>query len=88
MTDPGINHYANWAAHLYAQGEDPITAVAAWIEAELDITASRAVNPKSYPIVTRPMDRQSTTLRILGILLDFGWTPPANYDHLGDLDHA
>ena len=76
MTTPDPNWHQQWADHLRTCGADDIEIAATWIEAEVEIAAVRAVKPTAYPLVTRPMDAPATAHRIVGVLLEQGWTPP------------
>lgn len=76
MTDTG--HHARWAAHLASYGADSLNTTIDRIEVELRVVTARAANPNAYPTVTRPVDPSSTACRLVGILLDYGWTPPTN----------
>lgn len=76
MTD--INFLARFA---YTNGIDPIDYAAhgiiqAHVDVHLAICAGRAENPASYPGYWRDLTTAALSRRILGDLLDAGWTPP------------
>lgn len=68
------------AANAYANGITPIDWAVKLTEFELDaradILASRAQDPKAYPGYGLSLDDGAVARRIVGALLDAGWTPP------------
>ncbi len=76
MTD--ISTLARWA---YDHGRSPIDYAAAdviqtHIDAWLTICAARIQDPASFPGYVLPLTTETLSCRILGDLLDAGWTPP------------
>ena len=76
MTD--ISFLAEFA---YDQGVDPIDyAVHGVIESHVDVNltirAARAENPVSFPGYWADLSTAALSRRILGDLMDAGWTPP------------
>lgn len=68
------------ASSAYAQGKDPIDYAAEWlttlIETHHDVMVGRAKNPASFPGYCLAVTDEALALRIVGELLDAGWTPP------------
>ncbi|MGI5182239.1 hypothetical protein ACQEVZ_38695 [Dactylosporangium sp. CA-152071] len=64
----------------YAEGTSPIDwaiNLAFWqIEVRTDVVASRQRDPNAYPSYHLALDDQAVARRIIGNLLDAGWTPP------------
>lgn len=77
MTDTSGNEHARWADHMRAYGADMIQVSEQWIAAVLTVIAGRAADPASFTSATQSMDPEVTARRILGVLLEHGWTPPA-----------
>ena len=70
------------AEFAYAHGTDPIDyatahVIAGHLNVYLTIRDARAVNPASFPIYDPGLSTAVLSCRILGDLLDAGWTPPA-----------
>ena len=66
----------------YERGRDPIEyaetcVVQVHLDAYLTITASRAVNPASFPGYLLELAPEALARRIIGGLLDAGWASPA-----------
>ena len=76
MTD--ISTEARWA---YQHGVDRIDYAARYvvqthIDVHLEIRAARAQDPAAFPGYVLPLTTEVLSLRIVGDLLDAGWTPP------------
>lgn len=70
------------ARFAYEHGEDPIDyatqgVIQIHVESWLMICAARAESPASFPGYTLELSPAALSRRILGDLLDAGWTPPA-----------
>jgi hypothetical protein len=67
-------------AVAYAQGRDPIdwaeSLVKAQIQVRDEIVIARREDPCTYPGYLLALDDAAVARRILGRLLDAGWTPP------------
>jgi hypothetical protein len=68
-------------------GTDPLDW-AIWLAREeitvLDeIRAARAEDPHTYPIYVWELSPEASARRIIGRLLDAGWTPPADREAAG-----
>ena len=65
----------------YASGTDPVDWACTLAELQIDalqlITAARADNPAAYPVFQMELSPAATARRVVGLLLDAGWTPPA-----------
>lgn len=70
----------NLAASAYADSTEPLKWAESITENLLflhdEITAGRAVDPASFPGVPGDFSREGTARRIVGALLNAGWTPP------------
>lgn len=68
------------AQHAYRSGEDPIdyalSIVTVQIDAHRDVVTGRADDPRLYPFYGDDLDSGGLARRIVGQLLDAGWTPP------------
>ena len=69
------------ASFAYGSGIDPVDyATAHVIEGHLKVFLgvrdARAVNPDSFPIYDATLSTAILSRRILGDLMDAGWTPP------------
>lgn len=69
------------ARFAYEHGEDPISyAAQAVIQTHVDvylaICAGRAGDPASFPGYVLELTTEALSRRILGDLMDAGWTPP------------
>jgi hypothetical protein len=68
----------------YEQGRDPIDwatqKTVSFIDAHIDVSVARLTNPAAFPGYCIPLTFDALARRIVGGLLDAGWTPPA----LGD----
>lgn len=79
MTDNAdIDFLARFA---YGLGQDPIDYAAVnvieiHIDTYLSIVAARYEDPASFPGYTLELSRPALARRIVGDLLDAGWTPP------------
>jgi hypothetical protein len=64
----------------YGNGQDPIdwaiTLAATQLNARREIEKARATDPAAYPGYRLDLDDWSVARRIVGELLDAGWTPP------------
>ncbi len=65
---------------LYAVYDDPIDQAAALcgqeVEVFAEIAAARRLDPRSYPVWTWELSPMASGRRIVGRLLDAGWTLP------------
>lgn len=71
----------DWAArHAYESGTDPVAhaekRVATVIEVNLQVIGGRFCDPEAFPLYSRDTGTGALSRRILGLLLDLGWTPP------------
>jgi hypothetical protein len=78
MTDPDIAFLARFA---YDNGTDPIdyaaeNVIEGHVKAYLTVLAARVVNPATFPIYDPDLSTAVLSRRILGDLMDAGWTPP------------
>jgi hypothetical protein len=78
VTDPDIAFLARFA---YDQGTDPIdyatvNVIEGHLQVYLTVLAARVVDPASFPIYDPELSTAVLSRRILGDLLDAGWTPP------------
>lgn len=68
------------AAYAYKLGRHPIDhaeqGISIYLHVRDEILTARAVDPASYPGYVLPTDDASWSRRILGDLMDAGWTPP------------
>lgn len=68
------------AAAAYADGTDPIEWAETITENLLmihdEVTAGRAADPTSFPGVPGDFSREGSARRVVGALLNAGWTPP------------
>jgi hypothetical protein len=68
------------AQYAYEHGTDPITYaeshVTMLIGVHLGVAAAREENPQSFPIYSPDVSNEALARRIVGGLLDAGWTPP------------
>ena len=69
------------AEFAYGNGIDPIDYATAHVieghlKVYLGVRDARAVNPASFPIYDADLSTAVLARRILGDLLDAGWTPP------------
>lgn len=69
------------ARFAYRNGMDPIDyavhgVIESNIDAHLTIRAARAMNSESFPAYWRDLTTAALSRRILGDLMDAGWTPP------------
>jgi len=68
------------ARSLYARGKDPIdwavSLVVAQIDARDSVVSARLEIPGAYPGYLLDLDDESVARRIIGALLDAGWTAP------------
>ncbi len=64
----------------YGYGQDPLDWAINLAHAEIHVlttvTAARKVRPESYPIYVLELSPEASARRIVGKLLDAGWTPP------------
>jgi hypothetical protein len=75
---PGdIDGLDDWA---YALGKDPLvyaeTSTATLISAHELVIASRAEDPATFPGYSLDLSTEALARRIIGTLMDAGWTPP------------
>jgi hypothetical protein len=77
FTDPDIDGLAKFA---YDRGEDPldyaIGRTATFISINATVIAARAKDPASFPGYPLDASPEMVARRIIGTLLDSGWTPP------------
>lgn len=77
-------HIDGLALSGYALGRDPIDlaidVAAVHIEITQAVAAGRAENPAQFPGVAWEPTVPSLARRIVGALLDAGWTPPTQQD--------
>lgn len=70
----------NLAASAYADGTDPIkwaeTIASNMIMLHHEVTTARATNPNLFPGVAGDVTRDGAARRIIGALLNAGWSPP------------
>jgi hypothetical protein len=75
--DPDIGYLDQLA---YLQGRDPIDWAAdkarEYIDVHLQVWGSRLVDPSTFPIYCIPLTTEALANRIVGGLLEAGWTPP------------
>ncbi len=68
------------AAFAYRNGKDPIDWAIELAEIQIglrdEVVAGRIENPKSYPSYQLDLSTGAVARRIVGDLLDAGWTPP------------
>jgi len=83
MTD--INPLARLA---YEQGYTPIAfaemSVRVLIEAHSNVITGRAINPDAFPDFPIELTASALASRIVGTLLDAGWTAPGELINLGE----
>ena len=64
----------------YEQGRDPIDwatqKTVSFIDAHVDVSVARLSNPAAFPGYCIPLTFEALARRIVGGLLDAGWTPP------------
>lgn len=69
-----------WSVAAYREGIDPVTwalqCTEQLIEVHALVTAGRATDPNSYPGYVIELTDTALANRIVGLLLDAGWTPP------------
>jgi hypothetical protein len=68
------------ARHAYGLGIDPVDYaegyVTSAIDVHLNVAASRFEDPATFPGYCLDLTTGALARRIVGILLDAGWTPP------------
>lgn len=68
------------ARAAYTEGVSPIEYAVqlAWtqMEVQAEVLVSRIDNPQAYPGYLLPLDSDAVARRIIGELLDAGWSPP------------
>jgi hypothetical protein len=68
------------ASHAYGLGQHPLdyaeTSVRIYLNLRDEIRQARAIDPASFPGYLLETDDASWSRRILGELMDAGWTPP------------
>lgn len=78
----GLDKYA------YEQGRDPIDwavqKAQSFIDAHVEVSVARMTNPAAFPFYCLPLTFEALARRIVGGLLDAGWTAPT----LGDADQT
>jgi hypothetical protein len=74
MTDSELARFA------YAEGVNPIDYAVRVAEAEIGasqaIIAARRYKPGAYPVFKGSLESDAIARRVIGALLDAGWTPP------------
>lgn len=75
------------AREMYAAGENPMfyaeIAVTKCIEVHQAVTFHRAVDPGAFPGYPPALGNEALASRVVGLLLDLGWTDPRSG---GDMD--
>jgi hypothetical protein len=65
----------------YREGRDPIDHAVFLVETQIEtrdlIRAARLTKPDAFPIFLGSLSDDATARRILAVLMDAGWTPPA-----------
>lgn len=68
------------ARFAYRCGADPLThaegRVATLIAVNLQVIGARFSDPAAFPIYSQDTSIPALSRRILGLMLDIGWTPP------------
>ena len=76
------------SAASYARGEDPIDVAIQIAEIQIyvlgEVERGRSENPASFPGFVGDTTSRALAGRIIGHLLDAGWTPPST-DHIAAL---
>jgi hypothetical protein len=79
MADDDIAFLARFA---YGNGVDPVdyatvNVIEGHLNVYLAVLAARVMNPASFPVYDAGLSTAVLSRRILGDLMDAGWTPPA-----------
>lgn len=68
----------------YSEGQNPldwaIHVADSHIAAALTVVMARAQDPQAFPIYGSAPDSQTVARRVVGGLLDAGWSPPSFWD--------
>jgi len=75
-----VNDIDPMSANAYRLGFDAIDwaiqTAEIYITVAQEVTKGRKEDPNAFPVVFFGVDPRSTAMRIIGGLLDAGWTPP------------
>jgi hypothetical protein len=79
MADDDIAFLARFA---YGNGVDPVdyatvNVIEGHLNVYLTVLAARVMNPASFPVYDAELSTAVLARRILGDLMDAGWSPPA-----------